>query len=217
MSERKSDQKFEIDHFDNFNVIQGQLRRCPLNGVPNMFPYRNSVITLETMDPNHLNPCALYVLKENIDRTINLRGHFLSQGIDILAMTADQAAIEYIYEGQPYRISPPMIEMSEDDGNIPIVTDGLHRVWLARSIGMPVNVLKIQNIAAPIPALPVSWDEVNIVDKVPPTSEKRKFRFNSPEETQAWFNKPANYMRFLEGFENSITRAAYSHVRVKGK
>ena len=94
------------------------------------------------------------------------------------------------------------MEVSEDDGGKKVATDGLHRITIAKEINeASIAVALIQNIAAPLPALPVDWEEVKRVDKVPPNQTKRKFRFRSTNEVLDWPNQSdRNRQRFLSGF-----------------
>jgi hypothetical protein len=81
-----------------------------------------------------------------------------------------------------------------------VVTDGLHRVVKAKEDSLKsILVTKVQNIAIPLPVLPVEWDEVRVVDEVPPMEQKRRYRFNEMYEIKNWVK--SNWERFAQGLD----------------
>jgi len=183
-------------------VVQ-KLREAPLanDPIPGFRPYRVSTITLESVTPEKLYPCALYVLRPHLALAQDLRESFLAQGIDPLNLTADAAQIDFEWQGQTRcTISAPIVEISVDDGGIPVLVDGLHRVMLARTLNLPeVTVIQIRNTAIPLPVLPVDWHEIRDYETTPPPHLKRRFRFESKEALLRWVGE--NYDRFLQGFD----------------
>ena len=171
------------------------------NVVAGFHPYRLSLITLEEVPLDQLHPCSLYVLESQLEITRQLRDAFLKQGVDPLRMTSDKALIEYRWDDFTHCvISPPIVEVSEDDGGILVLVDGLHRVWIARELGWDsVIVTKIENIACPLQPLPTRWDEISVFETVPPEAQKKRFRFNSPDEIRRWMLE--NHDRFIQGFD----------------
>ena len=197
-----------IRGFKDFSYVEQLIRfGVSLKEVKQFLPYRCSNISLVSISPNDLAPCAMYILKDNLERTIKMSRDFQEQGIDIFQLPRDKTQVYYDWgQSRGAVISPPIVEISEDDGNIKVVTDGLHRVFLARELGLKtINVIAISNTAAPLPFLPLSWDEVKITETVPPSHLKRKPRFNSPEEVARWnLQSPRHHERFLQGFENGL-------------
>lgn len=187
----------------DFSEYLSRLRQVTLLNevIPGFHPLRLSTVTLEAVSLDKLHPCALYVLRSQLTITRRLREAFLTQEIDILNLDKKRTIIDYHWgEQQNCIIAPPLVEISQDDGGIWIVVDGLHRVTTAKELGLAtITVAKVENTAASIPALPVSWDEVKYCDAVPPTELRRKFRFNSPLEVRKWIQD--NYDRFLQGFD----------------
>jgi hypothetical protein len=59
---------------------------------------------------------------------------------------------------------------------LPLVNDGLHRVWLARELGLPVRVIAVRGAPPEHPyyAYPASWSAVRLVDEVPTDKNLRK-------------------------------------------
>lgn len=206
----------EIVAVDNFSEVERLLRQVKLKDevIPGFYPYFPSSITLEEVSLNQLHPCAMYVLRPKLEWLKRLREAFLPQGIDILNLPEDKTRITFNW-GQQKRviISPPLVEVSEDDGGLWIITDGLHRRVLAKELGKSsITSIVIRNTAAPLPFLPVRWDEVKRVNRVPPTSEKRKPRFKSPVELKNWpKTSQRNYERFMDGFADPFMKLSMMH------
>lgn len=182
--------------------VERRLRSTPLkdNGVPGFSPYHSSKITLELIDVNQLHPCSLYALSSQLNILRELRRLFLQKGLDILNLTSDRTFITYNCGGKDYVISPPVIEVSEEDGSILVITDGLHRIFIAKELGLAtIRAIKIENTAAPLPVLPVDWSEIKLCDVVPPTEQKRKFRFAGMKEIWQWI--ATHQTRFNQGFD----------------
>lgn len=195
----------QVVRTENFAYVDKLARSMTLLYAKDFYPYQASVITLEAVDISTTRPCALYVLEQGLEMASDLRDALLTQGIDTLALTEVQAQIVYNWKGQTNCIiSPPVVEISEDDGNMPVITDGLHRVMLAKQEGITqINSIVIRNTAYPLPALPVEWEEVKVCQLVPPSDEKRRYRFKSPEELESWPRlSQRNQERFLQGLEN---------------
>lgn len=192
----------EIVSRGGFNELENILRRTPLNGVPGgiYYPYRESQITIVKVRPDDLYPCALYVLNDGVSRVHELRQSFLTLGVDIANLTEADAKLTFNWgDKKGAVISFPIIERSEDDGGKLIVIDGLHRIFDARRSGLDfITAILIENASAAVPAYPVSWDEVKIVESVPSMGEKRKFRFDSGQKLSKWVGE--NYNRYIRGF-----------------
>ena len=185
--------------------VISEIRSVTLLQEKDFYPYNVSSITLEKVSLADLYPCALYVLKSGLETAKELRDEMLLQGIDTLNLTEDNTQIIFNWKGQEdCVIFPPMVEVSEDDGDILVATDGLHRAFLARQLEMShISAIVIKNTACPLPALPVTWGEVMVCDTVPPSDEKRRYRFQSTEELNLWpLRSRRNRDRFLQGFEN---------------
>lgn len=184
-----------------FHEVVDRLRNVTLKDKPILHPYWMSKITLERVNIEDLYPCALYVLTENLNRVQELRESFLKQGIDPLQMKVDKALVNYSWKGKENCvITPPLIEVSEDDGGIMMVVDGLHRVIKARKFGLKTMIVtKVEDVSVPLPVLPVGWDEVKVVDTIPPAEQKRRYRFTSMDEIQKW--EESNQERFVQAFD----------------
>lgn len=191
-----------ITEIYDFTEVKRRVEEAPLRkGILSGFhPYRASLITLETVTLDLLQPCARYILEGKLEIIRKLRNELLKQGIDILNLTKDKAVIHYSWgERENCIISPPLVEQSVDDGGVLVLVDGLHRVVIAQELKLPtISVTLIKNTACPLPVKPVSPDEIQLCDIVPPTERKRRFRFETLEAILLWEAK--NFERLRQGF-----------------
>lgn len=194
--------RLEISATHDYAELEQRLRNVSTKGVKGNLhcPYRESTIALTSVNPNDLNPCALYALSDHLELINRLRAEFQILGIDILNLNSDSALLEYSRQGRSNAIiSPPIVEKSVDDDGKLVVVDGLHRVLMARNQGLNnISVVMIENSASPIPAYPVSWDEVEVMNHIPPIEAKRKFRLTA-ENLPLWTS--GNYARYMQGFD----------------
>lgn len=204
----ESTESFEglkIENVINLQELIERLRRTPLKdkAIKDFFPYLSSTFTFESVLLEELSPCALYVLRPQLTSIRNLSEFLLTMGIDIFNLSPEAALIEYTSgESLRYSLFPPVIEVSSDDGNMKVIVDGIHRILIAKELGLSsVNALIVEHSAVPLPVLPVSWEEVRLCEAVPPLAQKRKFRFSSLTENWYWILN--NFDRFCQGFGDS--------------
>jgi hypothetical protein len=179
---------FEIPEVYTLAHLVEAARKVSLTNVRGIYPYLNAQITLEKIPIDTLVPTARYVLRNNLETQKQLHRQLLTFGIDTYRLTGNVAAARLIGNSGEQILVPPIIEVSEDDGSVNAITDGLHRITKAREDGEThMDVLKVKGSAVPLPVEPVGWDEVKVVDKVPPLSSKRKLRFSDSSEMLEWF------------------------------
>lgn len=207
----------------DFAEVVRRLKEATLKDdpIPGFRPYRSSTVTLEEVPLDEIYPCALYVLLDHLQFQRALRKKLLRRKnpIDPLHLQENRALIEFRL-GSPdtQTLTPPLIEVSEDDGDKMVVADGLHRVTVGRDEGKShIMAMVARNVAVPLPFLPVRWDEVRRLDAVPSETQKHRPRFASAEEMVAW-NKRSNRHRerFMGGFDpaDAFVTASLMHIAV---
>jgi hypothetical protein len=155
------------------------VRSVALQSDPTKFPYRAAQISFREYDPNVLFPTAFYVLEENLARTELLYRTLLSEGVDILHL---KGMLRYEFEGREHIIAPPLVEhyverVGPSQGSVDVVVDGLHRVFLARSLRVSVIAVTVAGATEPLVPLPVGWEEVRTVIEMPSSDSKRRYRY----------------------------------------
>lgn len=176
--------RLKIGGYMPWDELVRTLRRVPLSGDPRLFPYAASTIGTSIVEINKLSPLSLYYLLPKVNLHRELREHLLAEyRLDIL----DLAGVVQ-FEGMA-RIAPPVVEVYEEttgnlQGEIWGLVDGMHRVILARQLGLThIRAIIIHRVPKqfPLVPLPLRWEEVTGVQEVPERSQKRIFRFKDGE------------------------------------
>ena len=123
-----------------------RLRKVTMLKDDKCFVYRNSYITIETLDPNCLSPCQFYVLKDELNKKIELQEAF-----------SDIFNLNYYYEFKTSNeietrtLLPPIVEESiEKNGKIySLINDGMHRIYLALLQKRKISVVYIRGASKP--------------------------------------------------------------------
>lgn len=153
-------------------------------------PYETAEIRFASVPPDLLFPAALYVARPNLERQRKLREAFLRQGADTLDL---HGGVEFQTGNEVWTVIPPVVEFQSEKAEfhprrpgdpdcppaeveIPLINDGLHRVWLARELGLNIRVVLIRGVppAHPYYAYPASWPRVKLLDDVPTDKAARK-------------------------------------------
>jgi hypothetical protein len=175
--------------------VLARLRGTRLRGFGGAQPYAKASLTLaRATDPAELAPAQRYVLKAGVERIIELRQALLRHGVDLFAL--DGAVFVRTSESpeEIVPVIPPIVERSrEPDGReVLIINDGLHRVFAARSLGLPITTVLVQGVAPEYPyyacALPGGWSEVAQLDELPDGFQKKTYRI------------PGNYKALFRDF-----------------
>lgn len=178
-----------LTHRGDFPELEGALRRVTLHGDRSLRPYATATIASRSAPIADLRPIATYALTSQLDYQRRIRSALASEyGIDLFDL---DGLITYERDGSVYTMTPPVIETAYDPALgevVSAIVDGQHRVWLARALGYErIRVVEITHIAHDLPllSLPLRWEDAREVETVPPTGEKRRFRFQSPEALRA--------------------------------
>jgi hypothetical protein len=171
----------EITRFLGWEYLEDMLRQIPLKGDPVLRPYADARIDVVRYPIAELRPTSHYVLKEQLKSHDSINSILLEKyAISIFDLTG---ILEYYIDNVSYRMSPPIVETYYEPSEQKIVTaivDGIHRVWLARVLGLEeLWVVEISNIPVhfPLVPLPANWTDIKEQNEVPETSKKRRYRF----------------------------------------
>ncbi|MBF0283822.1 MAG: hypothetical protein HQL51_05120 [Magnetococcales bacterium] len=175
--------------------LLSRLRQTRLKGHGQPLIYQNARLELaRQMDPRALFPAQRYVLREDFVRLEALHQLFKGRGVDIFAL---EGAVWFHLrqedgaEGEAIPLLPPVVEMSrEPDGRtIPLINDGMHRVYAALRLGKRINVVMVHDVPEEYPyyahALPNGWDDVTELDALPDDFVKKSYR--DPQNYKALF------------------------------
>ncbi|MCJ7805109.1 hypothetical protein MUP46_00500 [Patescibacteria group bacterium] len=166
---------------DGHGFLEMYLRECiylncdsGINYLPK--PYEYADIQQARIDPSEVKPTAKYVLRSNLATIEALDKELSTQGIDIFNLHGVIKIDDNNY------ICPPILEVWKEKpyNGIPVIVDGLHRLYIARKRGIEINCVLISGeISSMLPVLPLTgWHEVVEQDAVP--KDKRNYHPGIP-------------------------------------
>lgn len=189
------------------------LRQVPLrDGVSR--PYASASLSLEVLAPDDLVPAQNYVLRPGVDRAGRLREALAPHGVDPLALGGAALVTTSDDPGEQVPLLPPVVEESaERDGTtVLLVADGMHRVWLARRLGLGVEVVVVRGVDPQWPyyayPLPDGWAGVEELDALQPGRQKKDYR--QPQSYKALFR---DYNAVFPGVQQERPDTNPSHLR----
>jgi hypothetical protein len=160
------------------------LRGTRLRGYGGAEPYRDATMRLEAAtDSGRLTPAQRYVLAPGVAQILELRRALLGDwDVDLFALNGGLwiATDETGEERIP--VIPPIVEESvEPDGRtVMLINDGMHRIYAARSVGLPITVIAVYGVPPEYPyyafALADGWDSVLALAELADGFEKKKYR-----------------------------------------
>jgi hypothetical protein len=198
----------------NLEMLLDGVRRTPLRGFGGAKPFVSADLRLERhADPNEFSPAQNYVLRDGIARIVSLRDALAGCGIDLF----DLAGGVWVWtdERPDLRVPviPPVIERSrEPDGrDALLISDGLHRVYAARSLGERISAVSISDVAHEYPyyAFPLDggWEAVLELDGLPDGHQKKNYR--QPDNYKALFR---DYNSVFPGVQEQRKKSNPGHL-----
>lgn len=132
-----------------------RLKEVPLLEEPDVFVYREALITLEQIRTDCLNPAQNYLWLQELRKTQELRWSLAAQGVDLFKL---DGYVTYTVRGENgaeevYDLYPPIVEESlEADGTLArVINDGMHRLYLARLEWVVPQVVYIRGVPKEYP------------------------------------------------------------------
>jgi hypothetical protein len=182
-----------VEPFDRAELLSA-LRKTRLRGFDGARPYADATLELvPAMDPDDLAPAQRYVLAPGVARILEVREALLAHRLDFFAL--DGGAYVRTSDAPDERVPmiPPIVEEShEPDGRtVLIVNDGIHRVFAARSLGLPIATVVARGVPREFPyyayALSDGWADVQELDELPDGFQKKTYR--DPDNYKALFRQ----------------------------
>ena len=139
-------------------------------------PYENADISFDQVDFAEFRPAQLYVLRKCLARQALLHEELLT-GCDVDIFELNEG-LRFNQGDESITMIPPVIEVDKKHG--PILLDGTHRAYTARSMGREsIRAIVIGGVPEhlPITSYPNEWDDMVEYDAIPSDqSLKRKYR-----------------------------------------
>jgi len=169
----------DVSIFSRHELFE-RLREVRLRGFGGARPYALAEFEIvEGLDADRVTPAQNYVLRDGVRLALELRERLSNWNIDPFSLNG----------GVTFRLScdlsartliPPIIEESaEDDGRVIwLVSDGMHRIYAARSLSHSISVVLVRGSSFPYYAYPVAdgWLGVQEFDQLPDVHQKKDYR-----------------------------------------
>lgn len=171
---------FNIFHYGKDKLVE-KLRFITMLKDKDNYIYKDAFISIEKVNVDCLVPPQNYVLNPELKNKLELKYAFEEHGIDIFNLDG-YVTFELDGDTTTRTLLPPVVEESiEPDGTIlPIINDGMHRIYLARIERKPIEVIFVRGVPKEYPyyAYPVigGWDSVKPVDELTPKTIKKWHR-----------------------------------------
>jgi hypothetical protein len=212
----RPDREFRVLSVESFDRVEllARLRRTRLLGFDGAQPYAQAELELAARDPERLAPAQRYVLKVGVQRILELREQLLDHNVDMFALDGGALVRTSQAPDELIPVIPPIVERSlEPDGRtVAIINDGIHRVYAARSLGLPIATVVARGVPPEYPyyacALPHGWSEVLELDELPDGFQKKTYR--TPENYRALFR---NFNEVFPGVQKERKKSNPSHLR----
>jgi hypothetical protein len=176
-------------------LLVSRLSQTRLRGFGGAQPYIGASLELvPKVDTGALTPAQNYVLTPGVEKIMELRTALLAEGTDIFALNGGIYVVTSDDPDECIPVIPPIIEESvEPDGrSVLLINDGMHRVFAARSLGLPISVVVARGVPTEYPyyafALHGGWSHVTPLAELPDNHQKKEYR------------QPANYKALFRDF-----------------
>lgn len=189
-----------------------RFKETRLKGFNSARIYADATLSLQKgVDPNNLVPAQRYVLNEDVETILSLEKLFAEKGIDIFAL--DSVLWFWLEkdgeEEGPIPFTPPIIEMSLSQAGqmVPLINDGMHRVFAARKLGRKINVVLAEDVPSEYPyyAYPLAggWADVVELAEIPDGFVKKTYR--DPDNYKALFR---DFNAIFDGIQKQRKKGA---------
>jgi hypothetical protein len=203
-----------LERFDRDELL-ARLARTRLHGFDGVRPYERATLELAHAVPTDLlAPAQRYVLRTGLQKILDLREALLQHGVDVFALDGGAFVRASDVPGESVPVIPPVVEESrEPDGRtVLIINDGIHRVYAARSLGLPISVVIARGVPQQYPyyalALRGGWGEVEELDALPDGFQKKEYR--RPDNYKALFR---DFNAVFPGVQKERKKSNPEHLR----
>ena len=178
--------------------LLSRLRNITMLKNPDIYVYKNALISLEYISTECLYPAQRYVLIQEINKVRKLKWELEKHGVDLFSL---DGFIKIWFENaeEPIDLLPPIIEESiEKNGKVVnIINDGMHRIYLARLEWVIPQVVFVRGLPKEFPYYaypnPDQWKGIELVDSLPEGYVKKWHRIE---------NYHSLYRNFNSAFDN---------------
>lgn len=182
----------EVERFSRDELVSA-LRKTRLRGFDGARVYAEASFDLVSSNSSDLAPAQRYLLKAGVSKILELREVLLGHGVDIFSLDGGIWVRTSDSPEERIPVIPPVVEESREPNGrtVWLINDGIHRVFAARSLGLPINTVRVAGVSPDYPyyafALPNGWAEVAEFDELPDGFQKKAYR--QPDNYKALFRE----------------------------
>lgn len=203
-----------VECFDRDQLLTA-IARTPLRGFGGVRPFQDASVELAPLsDTDTLAPAQNYVLRPSVETVLRMRVALSEEDIEFFALDGGAYVRTSEAPDEVIPVIPPIVEESrEPDGRtVFIISDGLHRVFAARLMGLPISVVVVRGVPAEYPyyayALRDGWSEIAELDELPDNYQKKEYR--QPDNYKALFRE---YNTVFPGVQKQRKQSNPKHIR----
>ena len=194
--------------------LLSMIRRTRLRGYEGAQPYIDASLQLvHGLDTDMLAPAQNYVLAPTVSKILELRAALLERDIDIFSLNGGLYVVTSDDPDERIPVIPPIAEESHepDDRTVLLINDGMHRVFAARSLNLPISTIVVRGVPAQYPyyayALDGGWPEVTPLTELPDGHQKKTYR--QPASYRALFR---DFNALFPGVQKERKKSNPSHL-----
>lgn len=167
-------------------ALYNKLSAVRLRGHGQPLAYYSATFSLQTVLPSHnyLRPSQNYVLHSGVERITQLAEQFKTEhSLNIFSL--DGYLLFRIGGGEEIPLTPPIVELDPSDGYI--VCDGMHRIYAAKKMGVPIQCVVVSGHMWPYYAHPTEggWDAVEEIETL--TGDYKRKTYREPDDYKVLF------------------------------
>lgn len=169
-----------------------RLRMVNMLQSPDVFPYKNAFISLERIATDYLYPTQFYVSRKELEKIRNVHFGLQELGWDMFNLGG---YLSLDFGDKIIDLLPIIVEESiEKSGRvIPLINDGQHRAYLARSSWVIPQVVYIRGLPKETPyyAFPLAnqWNDVSIIEEEREAPLKKNHRIKENKKLYRCFTQ----------------------------
>ncbi len=167
----------ELRQVTNVCVMHQKLLTNLISGIPlrgdSINPYRGLEVELALTEPRTFQIGQTFVLKDKILGIMTQMPQKIFDGFCLSGISTAPPLQLYGIDTQNRKAIalyvPPIIEYHSSR---PALLDGIHRSYICKGTGAPINAVQIFNVSMPLPFSPLSWGDCSLSTEKPPKEQR---------------------------------------------
>ena len=151
------------------NLLTSLISNIPLREDVTILPYKNLSVSIALAEPRTFQIGQRFVLKDKIFELMTQMPQKIFDGFCLSGVSTAPPMQLYGLDSHSRKATafyvPPIIEYHSSR---PVLLDGIHRSYICKGTGAPINAVQIFNVSVSLPFSPLYWDNCALSDEKPP-------------------------------------------------